>query len=146
MSTERFVYLFGNGLADGHAGMRDLLGGKGAGLAEMTRLGLPVPPGLTIATTVCTHYFRQRALPHGLMDAMRAGLAQVETWAGKRFGDPENPLLVGVWETTMDYAGWHRQWPLAQTVGGRAIMVVAGEERDARSQFPDARGADEHHR
>jgi len=81
----------------GNASMRDLLGGKGAGLAEMSRVGLPVPPGFTITTAVCNEYnARGQKLQPGLMDEVRRALATVERRMGKRFGDPENPLLVSV--------------------------------------------------
>ncbi|HEX9245117.1 MAG TPA: PEP/pyruvate-binding domain-containing protein, partial [bacterium] len=77
--------------------MRDLLGGKGAGLAEMSRVGLPVPPGFTMTTAVCNEYnARGRTFPPGLMDEVRRALATVERKMGKRFGDPKNPLLVSV--------------------------------------------------
>jgi len=82
---------------EGNASMRDLLGGKGAGLAEMSRVGLPVPPGFTITTVVCNEYnARGKKLPAGLMDEVRRALASVERKMGKRFGDPKNPLLVSV--------------------------------------------------
>ncbi len=76
--------------------MRDLLGGKGAGLAEMTRLGLPVPPGFTITTKACNSYSKSRRFPPGLLKQIDDALAAVETKAGRRFGDPANPLLVSV--------------------------------------------------
>jgi pyruvate,orthophosphate dikinase len=82
---------------EGDASMRDLLGGKGAGLAEMSRVGLPVPPGFTITTRACIQYMQdQRTFPPGLMDEVAARLKGVEEKSGKRFGDPENPLLVSV--------------------------------------------------
>ena len=82
---------------EGNATMRDLLGGKGAGLAEMSRVGLPVPPGFTITTEVCNWYLAyDKTFPPGLMDAVRRALATVERKMGKRFGDPANPLLVSV--------------------------------------------------
>jgi pyruvate,orthophosphate dikinase len=86
------VYLFEEGRAD----MRDLLGGKGANLAEMTTIGLPVPPGFTITTDVCRDYMRRGRLPDDLMDEVRDKLKVVEHRVGKRFGDPQNPLLVSV--------------------------------------------------
>jgi pyruvate,orthophosphate dikinase len=86
------VYLFEEGRAD----MRDLLGGKGANLAEMTTIGLPVPPGFTITTDVCRDYMRRGRLPDDLMDEVRDKLKVVEQRVGKRFGDPQNPLLVSV--------------------------------------------------
>jgi pyruvate, orthophosphate dikinase len=91
--TNKRVYLF----REGNASMRDLLGGKGANLAEMSNIGLPVPPGFTITTEVCTEYYSQdRSLPAGLMDEVRAAMQDVERDLGKTFGDPSNPLLVSV--------------------------------------------------
>src|SRR5881296_2501782 len=94
---------WGSGLAthvyafeEGNASMRDLLGGKGAGLAEMTRLGLPVPPGFTITTKACNYYAKNERFPPGLEKQMREALAAVEAKAGKKLGDSENPLLVSV--------------------------------------------------
>ncbi len=93
----RWVYAFGDGQADGDGTMKALLGGKGAGLAEMTRLGLPVPPGFTITTAACNHWMQSgETYPEGLWDEVRAALAQVEQRIGKRFGDPANPLLFSV--------------------------------------------------
>src|ERR671916_1857203 len=95
MTGARWVYAFGGGGADGDASMKNLLGGKGANLAEMSSLGLPVPPGFTITTEACTHYYaNQRRYPAELDAQVRAGLARVEELTGKRFGDPSNPLLV----------------------------------------------------
>src|SRR5579885_838856 len=92
-----FVYAFGGGRADGGAAMRDLLGGKGANLAEMSSLGLPVPPGFTITTEACTYYYdHARHYPESLKAEVTEALAKVEQLAGKRFGDPANPLLVSV--------------------------------------------------
>jgi len=93
----KWVYSFGDGRADGRADMKELLGGKGANLAEMSTIGLPVPPGFTITTEVCT-YFTQNAktYPGDLAAAVDAAMARVEGVVGARFGDPENPLLVSV--------------------------------------------------
>ena len=92
-SARKRIWLF----EEGNASMRDLLGGKGAGLAEMSRVGLPVPPGFTITTAVCNEYnARGRTFPPGLMDEVRRALGVVERRMGKRFGDPRNPLLVSV--------------------------------------------------
>jgi len=97
MTTQKWVYAFGNGKADGKADMRNLLGGKGAGLAEMSSLGLPVPPGFTISTEVCTHYYAHaHAYPAELKVQTEAALAQVEHIVGAKFGDTKNPLLVSV--------------------------------------------------
>ncbi|MCA9551765.1 MAG: pyruvate, phosphate dikinase [Myxococcales bacterium] len=96
MSNKR-VYFFGDGKADGTGSMKGLLGGKGAGLAEMTNLGLPVPPGFTITTEVCTAYYEQGGqLPSGLEDEIRTAVGQMEALLGAKFGDPSNPLLVSV--------------------------------------------------
>ena len=93
----RWVYSFGGGGADGDASMKNLLGGKGANLAEMSALGLPVPPGFTITTEACTHYYQNgKSFPAGLVEDAQAALAEVERQTGKRFGDAANPLLVSV--------------------------------------------------
>jgi pyruvate,orthophosphate dikinase len=89
------VYFFGNGKAEGNAGMKDLLGGKGANLADMTLVPLPVPPGFTITTDTCGDYNDAvQKLPRGLMDEVRTNITKVEKATGKKFGDPKNPLLV----------------------------------------------------
>jgi pyruvate,orthophosphate dikinase len=93
----KWVYAFGDGKAEGKAEMRDLLGGKGAGLAEMANLGLPVPPGFTITTEVCTYYYaNNRTYPADLEAQVNAALAEVGRITGKVFGDRDNPLLVSV--------------------------------------------------
>jgi pyruvate, orthophosphate dikinase len=93
----KYVYFFGGGKADGNGAMKPLLGGKGAGLAEMSRIGLPVPPGFTITTDVCTYYYdHKRTYPSSLRAQMQAGLASIERLTGKKFGDVGNPLLVSV--------------------------------------------------
>jgi len=94
---KKMVYYFSEKRTDGDASMRDLLGGKGAGLAEMSRLGLPVPPGFTITTEACRKYYALgRKLPPGLWDEVLEGMKQLEEWTGKGFGQRENPLLVSV--------------------------------------------------
>ncbi|MED5373408.1 MAG: pyruvate, phosphate dikinase [Myxococcota bacterium] len=91
------VYFFGGGQADGSAADKQLLGGKGANLAEMTRLGLPVPPGFTISTDACNHYFEQdNSWPEGMEASVRAGVERVEGLTGKRFGGTDKPLLFSV--------------------------------------------------
>ena len=93
----QWVYGFGGGSADGESSMKNLLGGKGANLAEMSSLGLPVPPGFTITTEACVHYFSNgQSYPDALADQVKAGLAKVEAITGKTFGDVKNPLLVSV--------------------------------------------------
>jgi len=91
--SKKWVYLF----TEGNASMRDLLGGKGAGVAEMTRTGVPVPPGFTITTEACNEYFaRGRQFPEGLWEQTLEALKVIEAQVGKKFGDPSNPLLVSV--------------------------------------------------
>jgi pyruvate,orthophosphate dikinase len=93
----RWVYAFGAGAAEGDASMKNLLGGKGANLAEMSNLGLPVPPGFTITTEVCTAYYdNNRDYPDGLEAQVDAALAIVEGQVGRKFGDANAPLLVSV--------------------------------------------------
>jgi pyruvate,orthophosphate dikinase len=93
----QWVYSFGNGTADGDAGMKELLGGKGANLAEMAGLGLPVPPGFTITTEVCTYYYdHEKSYPDDLKDAVAGALAKVEQGLGRTFGSTDKPLLVSV--------------------------------------------------
>jgi pyruvate,orthophosphate dikinase len=93
----KFVYFFGNGKAEGNRTMKDLLGGKGSGLAEMTNAGLPVPPGMTISTEACTLYYQQhRKTPKQVDDQMLDGLKKLEKAAGAKLGDVKNPLLVSV--------------------------------------------------
>lgn len=94
---KKYLYFFGGGKAEGRAPMRELLGGKGAGLHEMTRIGVSVPPGFTITTDVCTYYYaHHRKYPKGLEEEVTNALRRVERIMGRRFGDPENPLLVSV--------------------------------------------------
>ncbi len=93
----KWVYKFGSGLADGSAELKELLGGKGANLAEMANLGLPVPPGFTITTEVCSAYYDLgRKLPEGLIDQVELAVAEVGKAVGAQFGDRNNPLLVSV--------------------------------------------------
>lgn len=92
-----YVYRFGGGVSDGGKGDKNLLGGKGANLAEMASIGLPVPPGFTISTEMCTRYYEEgEQFPQSLRDEVAAGIAHIEAVTEKRFGDPANPLLVSV--------------------------------------------------
>lgn len=93
----KYIYMFGAGRADGNAQMKDLLGGKGAGLAEMTNAGLPVPPGFTIATSACRHFFSHPENLNPQLDHQtHEALARLEQMTGQRFADPQKPLLVSV--------------------------------------------------
>ncbi len=96
-AAKRYIYAWGEGTAEGSGTMKDLLGGKGAGLAEMTKAGLPTPPGFTITTAACNDYFAAgEQLPDGLWDDVLEAMREVERRTGKGFGDPANPLLVSV--------------------------------------------------
>src|SRR2546429_5026557 len=92
----KYVYFFGSGKAEGRADMKELLGGKGANLAEMTNIGLPVPPGFTITTEACRAYLATGAAPDGLAEEVDAHLGALERRMGRRLGDPSDPLLVSV--------------------------------------------------
>ena len=93
----RYVYFFGAGKADGTVDMRDLLGGKGAGLAEMTRIGLPVPAGFTITTEACDYYLQHgNKFPKELPAEVKKNVARLEKVTGKKLGDARDPLLVSV--------------------------------------------------
>ncbi len=94
---KKYVYFFGEGKADGNANMKELLGGKGANLAEMCNLGIPVPPGFTITTEMCTYYYQNnKQVPKELENEVNEAIARVEKIMGAKFGDPENPLLFSV--------------------------------------------------
>ncbi len=97
MGDKKYVYFFGGGKAEGRADMKDILGGKGANLAEMTNLGIPVPPGFTISAEVCDYYYKHgEKYPEGLEEEVESHLKRLEETTGKNFGDKENPLLVSV--------------------------------------------------
>src|ERR1700677_4856868 len=93
----KYVYFFGNGKADGKGDMKELLGGKGAGLAEMTRIGLPVPAGFTITTQACDYYLTHgNKFPKELRAEVEKNVKQLEKVTGKKLGDAKDPLLVSV--------------------------------------------------
>ena len=95
--SEKHVYRFGSGMTDGDAGMKNLLGGKGANLAEMATMDIPVPPGFTITTEVCTHFNEnEQKYPKELEGQMKNALKNIEEQLGSVFGDPDNPLLLSV--------------------------------------------------
>ncbi len=97
MTIKKYVYYFGDGKADGNAGLRNLLGGKGANLAEMTNIGIPVPPCFTITTEVCALFYeKDRQYPEGLDDQLKQNIVKLEKSMGSNFGDPNNPLLLSV--------------------------------------------------
>ena len=94
----KWVYFFGNGKAEGTSGMKDLLGGKGANLAEMNLIGVPVPPGFTITTDMCRLYNKEGrdAVVKLIQDDVKKAVAHIESLTGNKFNDPSNPLLVSV--------------------------------------------------
>ncbi|AKB13880.1 pyruvate phosphate dikinase [Methanosarcina thermophila] len=92
----KFVYFFGKDVTDGNGSMKDLLGGKGAGLAEMANLGVPVPPGFTITTEVCVLYLKEKKYPDEVLKQIDEAIDKLETLNNKKLGDPEDPLLVSV--------------------------------------------------
>src|SRR5215216_4457416 len=94
--VQPLVYFFGQGRADGTATMKDVLGGKGAGLAEMTNLGIPVPPGFTIASSLCQTYLETSSFPPRLRNQVETALQRLEAATGRQFGGGANPLLVSV--------------------------------------------------
>ena len=95
--AKKYVYYFGDGKAEGTGNMKELLGGKGAGLAEMTNLKVSVPPGFTISTEACVEYYKRgKAYPPGMMDEALHALKRIERSMKAGFGDPDNPLLVSV--------------------------------------------------
>ncbi|MGB9824831.1 MAG: pyruvate, phosphate dikinase [Candidatus Hydrothermia bacterium] len=96
MERKKYVYFFGGGKAEGNKDMKNLLGGKGANLHEMTNLGIPVPPGFTITTEACVYYFKNGAFPPGLEEEVKENLKKLEELTGKTFGSVDNPLLVSV--------------------------------------------------
>ncbi|MEK6539544.1 MAG: PEP/pyruvate-binding domain-containing protein, partial [Deltaproteobacteria bacterium] len=96
MASKKYLYFFGGGKAEGKGSMKELLGGKGAGLAEMTNIGLPVPAGFTITTEVCDLYYRNKKYPPGLEAEVEKSIARLEKLVGKRLGDSEDPLLISV--------------------------------------------------
>ena len=129
----RYVYYFGDGHADGSGGMKSLLGGKGANLHEMTRIGLPVPPGFTITTEVCTHFYaHNRTYPRELEAEVAAALAKVEKSVGKKFGDKERPLLVSVRSGARDSMPGMMDTILNLGMNDEVVEIVAKKTNNAR--------------
>src|SRR5688500_7858921 len=169
-AAKRYIYAWGDGRAEGDSSMRGLLGGKGAGLAEMTSAGLPVPPGFTITTEACNDYFAAgERLPDGVWEDVLEAVREVEQETGKGFGDPGNPLLVsvrsgakfsmpGMMDTVLNLGlneqtlqglvgltgnerfGWDAYRRFIQMFG-RIVMDVSGERSDhARDEAKRTRG------
>jgi pyruvate,orthophosphate dikinase len=129
----RYVYYFGDGHADGRGTMKALLGGKGANLHEMTRIGLPVPPGFTITTEVCSYFYdHNRSYPTQLETQVAAAMAKVEESTGKRFSDQERPLLVSVRSGARDSMPGMMDTILNLGMNDEVVEIVAGKASNAR--------------
>jgi len=129
----RYVYYFGDGHADGKGTMKPLLGGKGANLHEMTRIGLPVPPGFTITTEVCSYFYdHNRSYPPQLEAQVAAAMAKVEKSAGKRFGDQERPLLVSVRSGARDSMPGMMDTILNLGMNDEVVEIVAKKTKNKR--------------
>ena len=136
----QWVYNFGNGTADGDAGMKELLGGKGATLAEMAGLGLPVPPGFTITTEVCTYYYdHEKTYPGDLKDAVAAALAKVEKGLGRTFGSTDKPLLVSVRSGARASMPGMMDTILNLGLNDQTVEALAKESGDARFAYDSYR-------
>src|SRR5436189_3601175 len=131
--TRRYVYYFGDGHADGSGGMKPLLGGKGANLHEMTRIGLPVPPGFTITTEVCSYFYdHKRSYPRQLKAEVEAALAKVEKSVGKKLGDKDRPLLVSVRSGARDSMPGMMDTILNLGMNDEVVEIVAKKTGNAR--------------
>ncbi len=136
----KWVYTFGDGAAEGNAGDRNLLGGKGANLAEMCRLGLPVPPGFTITTELCNSYYaNDRTYPDTLKADVAAALAQVGAQTGRRFGDPDKLLLVSVRSGARASMPGMMDTVLNLGLNDRTVEALAAESGDARFAYDSYR-------
>src|SRR5438093_111292 len=131
--TRRYVYYFGDGHADGSGGMKPLLGGKGANLHEMTRIGLPVPPGFTITTEVCSYFYdHKRSYPPQLEALVAGALAKVEKSAEKKLGDKERPLVVSVRSGARDSMPGMMDTILNLGMNDEVVEIVAEKTNNAR--------------
>ena len=140
-NTHKYVYLF----SEGNGSMRELLGGKGANLAEMTNLGMPVPQGFTVTTEACTQYYNDgRQINEDIQAQIYEYLGKMEEICGKKFADPENPLLVsvrsgarasmpGMMDTILNLGltttWWWRAWPSSPTTPASPTTPTAGSSR-----------------
>ena len=131
--TEKMIYPFGAGQTDGSAGMRDLLGGKGANLAEMASLDIPVPPGFTITTQVCVDYLKQNEFPEGFWESVKEHVARLEVAMDAQFGGGDNPLLVSVRSGARDSMPGMMDTIL--NLGMNDKTVIALEEKSGSRRF-----------
>jgi pyruvate,orthophosphate dikinase len=133
MAKQKYVYFFGEGKAEGDAGMKGILGGKGANLAEMTNLGIPVPPGFTISTEVCAAFYENnRKYPKGLEQDVRSYLTKLEKMMGKKLGDPKDPLLVSVRSGAAVSMPGMMDTILNLGINDRAVKGLAGKTGNPR--------------
>src|SRR2546426_5067759 len=129
----KYVYLFGKAKTDGNGSMKPLLGGKGAGLAEMCRIGLPVPPGFTITTEVCTYFYdHKRTYPPELDAQVETALARIEKSVNKKLGDRERPLLVSVRSGARDSMPGMMDTILNLGMNDAVVETVAKKSKNAR--------------
>ena len=136
----KWVYAFGDGTAEGTSGMRNLLGGKGSNLAEMSSLGLPVPPGFTITTEVCTWYTQNGdTYPDGLVAQVETALERISALTGRRFGDEENPLLVSVRSGARVSMPGMMDTVLNLGLNDRTVQALATSSGDARFAYDSYR-------
>jgi pyruvate,orthophosphate dikinase len=136
----KWVYTFGDGKAEGTAGMRNLLGGKGANLAEMANLGLPVPPGFTISTEVCTYFYANgKSYPPDLTEQIAAALAQVARLTGRKLGDAEDPLLVSVRSGARASMPGMMDTVLNLGLNDRTVEALAAKSGDRRFAYDSYR-------
>ena len=136
----RLTYSFGAGKAEGHARMREILGGKGAGLHEMTRIGIPVPPGFTIPTSVCDYFYaHRRRYPKGLEKAVANSLNKIEKTLARRFGDPANPLLLSVRSGARESMPGMMDTVLNLGLNDRTVEGLAKHSRNRRFAYDSYR-------
>src|SRR5262249_49646514 len=137
---KKWVYRFGDGTAEGRADLRNLLGGKGAGLAEMSNLGLPVPPGLTITTEACSYFYEHdRSYAGELREQVECALAEIERSLGGRFGDPDNPVLVSVRSGARVSMPGMMDTVLNLGLNDRVVEGLARRSRDERFAYDSYR-------
>src|ERR687890_432692 len=137
--TQPFVYFFGQGRSEGTSAMKDILGGKGAGLAEMTTLGIPVPPGFTIASNICIHYLESGQFPKRLQAQVENALQRLEATTGKHLGDGENPLLVSVRSGAAVSMPGMMETILNLGLNDRTVQGLARQSGNARFAFDSYR-------
>ncbi len=137
--SDRWIYFFGEGSAEGGREMKALLGGKGANLAEMTRIGVPVPPGFTITTEACKRFLRDGAYPDGLREQVEEGLRRTEQATGKMFGGESNPLLVSVRSGAAVSMPGMMDTILNLGLNDQTVKALADEAQDPRFAFDSYR-------